>query len=275
MTIAELLSKPEFWSALFGALAAFLLGVLATWWTSIRAKRTAGNLALMALAQMYELLESARLYFLIDEPNRVRAQFGHDPVTFHLRGLIGFPRELPTVSPESLGFLVDSHDPDVIARILSVERSFISVIEVIRRHEQRHGQLQLAINAAEPTGRLPMTLEQLVGTIGAQPFVEIDNTVVELQKIIPETSEGVFRVMGQLRAALRYQFPLFGFIRVAPSGRRTLGALPPNTEKPATWRRILRWLADLFFKPRHFRRRIIPESPPAPVYPNVQRFPRN
>ena len=45
MTLTILLSKPEFWSALFGALAAFLLGALATWWTGVNAKRTAGNLA--------------------------------------------------------------------------------------------------------------------------------------------------------------------------------------------------------------------------------------
>jgi hypothetical protein len=275
MTIADLLSKPEFWSALFGALAAFLLGVLATWWAGVGAKRTAGNLALMTLGQMYELLESARLYFLIDEPNRVRTLIGSDPVTFHLRGLIGFPRDLPKISPDSIGFLVDSHDPDVIARVLSVERAFISTIELIRRHEDRQGRLQLLMNAAEPTGRRPTTLEELVGAIGVQPFLEVDYAVGEIQKALPETCDGLIRVQGQLRAALRYQFPGRGFIRAIPSSRRPLGEPPPNIEEPALRRRIVRWLTDLLFKPRHFRRQITPESPPTPVYPNVQRFPRN
>ncbi len=36
MTIGELIPKAESWEALFGALAALLLGVLATWWTNQR-----------------------------------------------------------------------------------------------------------------------------------------------------------------------------------------------------------------------------------------------
>ncbi len=65
MAIAELLSKPEFWSALFGALAAFFLGLLATWWAGANAERTAGNLAIITLSQMCSLMENLRRQLVI------------------------------------------------------------------------------------------------------------------------------------------------------------------------------------------------------------------
>lgn len=156
MTIAELLSKPEFWSALFGALAAFLLGVLATWWANLGAKRTSGNLAIIALSQMSALMENVRYELLVKEPIRIHEILHRGPLPFELRPVAGVPETLPRIQVDGLGFLADSNDPDILNRLLTVERAFAAMIDVLRRHEVAHAKFTELMNAFDPTGQRPL-----------------------------------------------------------------------------------------------------------------------
>jgi hypothetical protein len=274
MTIATLLSNPEFWSALFGALAAFLLGVLATWWTNVNAKRTAGNLTLISLSQMYGLMENLRHHMLVLETTRSREILGRDPYCFELRPAIGLPDRPPAVPIQDLGFLADTHDPDVLSRLLTVERGFASMLDLVRRHETLHARFQQAINDVDPSGQRAFTPQDVLEVAGAKLMIEIDTTIEELRTGLPETRDQLLAVGGQLRDILRAQFPGRRFIRFIPAPRsRLVDQPPPGVAKPALWRRQVLWTLDAITKPRFVKTPKMPDSTDEPTPPHIRRFP--
>ena len=272
MSIAELLSKPEFWSALFGALAAFLLGALGTWWANVRAKRTAGNLALIALSQMYGLMENLRYQLLVQEPIRARKVIGRDPWSHEIRPSVGLPDPPPRMRLEDLGFLVDSYDPDVLNRLLTIERAFLSMLYLVRRHEALHTKFQETLNAIDRTAQTPLTGRDLVELVGAKLLIEIKTTVEELEKGLPETRDMTLSVAKQLRSVLRAQIPIGRVIRFTPAPRSRLADEVPGLPSAARWRRLIRFSYDQLLKPRTIcaSKELLAEAEPEPTPPADQ-----
>jgi hypothetical protein len=134
VSVAELLKNAEFWAALFGALAAFILGALGQWWANVNAQRTAGNLTLITLSQMYSLIENLRWQLLVEEPRRqAKLLGGAAPYEFQIRAVTGLPKQGLRIPAEQLGFLAESHDPDVLNRLMSIERAFGSILDLLER----------------------------------------------------------------------------------------------------------------------------------------------
>jgi hypothetical protein len=262
MSISVLLSKPEFWSALFGALAAFLLGAAATWRSQASAKRTAGNLTLIALSQMYSLIENLRQQLLIEEPIRVlEATGGKDAFPFLFRAATGLPEQLPRIAIQDLGFLIDSHDPNVLNRLLTVERAFISMIDLVRRHEPLHARFQEALSAVDPTGRRQWKPEELSDCVGVRILIELDETIDQFGKGLPKTRDELLAVSRQLLDALRFQFPTRRFIRFIPASSDTSG--PGKLPEPACWRKVARFVVEkiVIRPPKHGKPYHHPEAP--------------
>jgi hypothetical protein len=276
MTLHQLITKPEFWSALFGALAAFLLGSLGTWWAATNTKRTAGNLSLVALSQMYALMENLRYKLFVDEPIRFFAIAKQAPLSFQLRAAIGLPTQPPHVPMDQLGFLADSHDPDVMSRLLTVERAFTQMLDLARRHEQLHSELQSKLNDTDPTGQRLLRAQDIVSIVGAKLLIEIDDAVEEMHTGLPETRDALLAVGNQMRRTLQLQFPMRKFVGFTPAPRSRTMDQPPDLLRPALWRRIVRWSVDVLRKPRRLPwRGVSPSvvSPPEPQPPTVKRFP--
>jgi hypothetical protein len=277
MTIAILLSKPEFWSALFGALAAFLLGAIATWWSGVNAKRTAGNLAIVTLSQMCSLVENLRRQLLVDAPILAREKSGHDPYSFYILGTYGLPATPPRLTMQDLGFLADSHDPDVLNRLLTAERAFASMLELVRRHEQSHAMLQERLNAVDPTGQRPIQPQDPIQLVGAKFFIDVDVAFEGLQKGLPETRDVILAMGKQLREVLRVQFPIHRFVGFSAVLRGEIADRPPDLPKPELWRRVARYTYDQLFKRRPLWHREPLKTQeavePEPIPPPVKRFP--
>jgi hypothetical protein len=275
MTIGELLSKPEFWSALFGALAAFFLGALATWWTNLSTKRTAGNLTVIALSQMCSLMENLRYELLVKEPIRIQGIMHRGPYPFEIRPAAGLPERLPQIQAETLGFLADSHDPDIFNRLLTVERAFAAMIDVIRRREVAHARITERMNVVDPTGQLAFGPDILLRACGAKPLIDLDVLTESLEKGLPETRDMLLEVAKQLHNVLRMQIPFRRFVGFSSIPRTRLADQPPDLPKPSLWRRITRWSFDFLMK----RRRLVdppkaPQVAPAdPTPPVIKRFP--
>jgi hypothetical protein len=258
MTASDLLSKPEFWSALFGALAAFLLGALATWWSNLSAKRTAGNMAIIALSQMYSLMENIRYQLLVAEPLRIQKILKRPPLSFEIRPAIGLPESLPRVPADGLGFLADSHDPDIFNRLLTIERAFASMFDLLRRHEVVHAKITEKMSAFDPAGQKPFGAQVILEVVGTKLLVEVDTIVEGLEKGLPETRDMLLAVGQQLRGVLRIQIPHRRFVGFTSAPRSRISSQPPDLPKPALWRRTTRWTFDLLAK-----RRSLPQCEPS------------
>jgi hypothetical protein len=277
VTLHHLFSEPEFWAALFGALAAFLLGALGTRWAASSARRTAGNLTLVALSQMYGLMENMRHYLFVQEANRIFGILKRAPRSFEIRGLIGLPAQILRVPINDLGFLADSNDPDLMSRLLMVERAVGAMLDLARRHHEWHADLQDRMSALDPTGRRPLLPEELLGAIGTKLFIQIDDAVEGLRVGLPKTRDDILGVGNQLRQALRMQFPLRRFVGFVPVPRTSTIGPPTGLPAPALWRRFTRWLADFLRKRKTlpWPRTPAPEATTAAdaLPPAITRFP--
>jgi hypothetical protein len=277
VSFSLLLSKPEFWSALFGALAAFLLGALGAWWAANSAKRTAGNLALVALSQMYSQTENVRYYFLVAEPIRARGTTGHDPLPYEIRGAIGLVKQNIRVPAESLGFLADSHDPDVLNRLLTIEREFTSLMDLVRRHERLHDDFTAVLDKRDPSGQEGYRPQDFLRTVGIKVLIQIDDTIEGLRTGLPECRDDILAIGEQLREVLRSHLPARKFIRFSAAPRSRLSSQPPDLPKPALWRRATRAIVDILRTPLRWNGGADAASKSdlklEPQAPEIKRFP--
>jgi hypothetical protein len=277
MTISELLSKSEFWAALFGALAAFLLGALATWRAGVNAKRTAGNMAIVTLGQMCSLMENLRRQLLVDAPILAREKCGgSDPFSWQVLSAFGLPAVPPRLVLQDLGFLADSRDPDILNRLLTVERAFECMLEVVRRHEQLHIKLQERMNEVDPSGQKPFYPEQLVQVVGAKMFIEVDLAYEALQSGLPDARDRILDVSRQLREILRLQFPTRRFLLLVSAHQSRITDQHPPLPKAAIWRRATRATVDRLTNQRTKFARLLESAraaSPEPVPPPVRKFP--
>jgi hypothetical protein len=247
MTAAELLQKPEFWAALFGALAAFLLGALWQWWTANSAKQTAGNLALITLSQMYGVMENLRHHYLVREPKRagdVRKLVGYKPLPFELRPALGLSQQRIRVPIDSLGFLAGSNDPDVLNRVLAVERAFHALLDFVERHGRFHQEFSEGLSKDSPTGDKAYRPTDLIPIVGVKLLIEIDDVVHELSTGLPQCCADLLAIEQQLRHTLRAQLPTRRFVGLVTVPRAGIASMPANLPKPAMWRRVTRWTVD-------------------------------
>jgi hypothetical protein len=274
MTVGLLLSKPEFWAALFGALAAFLLGVVATWWANLNAKRTAGNMAIIALSQMCSLVENARFSLFVREALRAHSIQHRNPYAFEIRPLVGLPDSPPRISPDGLGFLADSHDPDVLNRLLTAERAFTAMIDLLRRHEVVHSKITEKLSAFDPRGNKPFGTDVALEVIGGKLLIDVDVLVEELEKGLPETRDALIKVGKQLFEVLRVQIPIRRFVTFKAVTRTRFADQPLDLPSPLLWRVVSRWLFDFLFKRRRYNKpqdTTVVASDPTP--PSITRFP--
>jgi hypothetical protein len=278
MTLGELLSNPEFWSALFGAvagaLAAFGLGSAGQWWSANSANRAAGNLALITLIQMYQVLDNIRRQFLVEESNHQAKLLRRDPFEFELRPVtLGLSEGKLQLAMDQLGFLAESHDPDVLARLMTVERAFELTVAMVVKHEHLMQKFQARMANAHLAGESEVPPGRMPEIVGPDVFVYVVLTVRELQRALPDTLEGISRVTQDLRNALRMKLPTRHFLRYEFTNPRRMSERP-EPQRPALWRRAVRAAVDALFRPRHSRRQeVTPIAAPEPErQPRIRKF---
>ena len=278
MTSSGLLDS-EFRAALIGALTAFLLGAFAHWRGSARQKRSAGNLALVTLGQMYTEMETLRYHVLDEEPKRLARLMGREPFTTEIRPIMGLSDLTPRLQPDQLGFLSESSDADILNRLLVVERAFDSMIGLVRRHAELALRMQEQMSEVRPPGPQNFHIEQLPDLVGVFLVLQIDDTMTGLIEGLPATRDAILSVSTQLRDVLRMYLPAARFVRFEPlPERKDLGQLAAVSSQAALWRRLTRFVVDAMVKDRHLRPRARqPEPGPAPAPdrpPRIRPFPR-
>ncbi len=276
MSITELLKNAEFWAALFGALAAFLLGAMGQWWAEMRRRQTAGNLALITLSQMYSQIENLRHHFLDQEATRAANALKRQPFTLEIRAAIGLSEQTLQLQLNDLGFLADSHDPDILNRLLTVERAFTSMLGLVKRHSQLQAEVQERMSKIDPEGTRAFHIQELPALVGGPLVFQTDDTVIGLMDGLPDTRDSLIAIARQLRSALRMQLPIARFLDFGPAPRSRIVDQPPELPPPSLGRRLVRWTFDFLFKRCDWRRR---SQPTAAVQddakpPEIKPFPR-
>jgi hypothetical protein len=250
MTISELLRKAEFWAALFGALAAFLLGAIGRWWSQNSARQANGNIALITLSQMYAMIENIRQHFLVNEATRAAEQLGADPFTFQLRPAIGIPEQNLSLQLNHLGFLANSHDPDVLNRLLTVERQYTSMLDLVRRHREVQMTLQERLSKVDPAGSQLISVGRLRELVGGMLLHQIDDVVNGLETGLAKTRDNIMEVSKQLLGVLRMQFPARRFVSYVPSPWDRVADRTRDLPNAELWRRLARRTMDFLVKRR-------------------------
>jgi hypothetical protein len=249
--------------------------VFAQWQTATIAKRTTGNVTLIALSQMFALLETLRHHLLVSEPARFHAISGRAPRSFELRKLTGLPERVISIPFDQLGFLTDSQDPDVLNRLLTAERAFDSLLESMRRLGELQAELMESLSRFDPSGQRPLQPSDILAVGGTKLLIEIDDLVDGLRTGLPEGRDSVLAVGNQLRQTLRMQFPSRRFLGFSPIPRSSLTELPSGLPSPALWRRIVRRVVDEVRTRMGWSTKQPPASaaPPFPEALEIKRFP--
>lgn len=248
MTLAKLLASAEFWAALggafAGAIAAFLLGLLAQWRAASNANRSAGNLAIVTLAEMYSEAKALQDTLFTRQLPVLRNFLGREPLYFEYKAVIDVP-QVSHLAVESLGFLADSHDPDILARLAALRNHYAAMLKLAGTHQTLHAELQARVARQDPSGRTAWRAEEIPGIAGADVMLQLKSMVESLQSGLPESCAAILVVGNQLRDVLRYQLPLRSFLRFIPEDRGNISTAAAHAGSPAAWRRALRWARGL------------------------------
>jgi hypothetical protein len=104
-----------------------------------------------------------------------------------------------------LGFLADSHDPDIFNRLLTIERAFASMFDLLHRHEVVHAKITEKMSAVDPTGQQAFWPQDVLR--GVKLLIEVDTIVEELEKGLPETSDMLLEVGRSCGGSCGYRSP--------------------------------------------------------------------
>jgi hypothetical protein len=235
----------EFGAAFFGAVAAFALEALRRRGEEQREDLAAGNEAVMMLAQMYSVLRNYHQQAFVDRAIAVRNELNRDPVYVEYLPVTVAWNERSTLPMNRLGFLLRSHDADILNRLSLVERGFLTVLATNRLRNEVHLRFQERARAVllHPTTPVPSHLvEQAVGYDLA---LQLKQLTEHLKADIPRTFEDLLSLSKQLSDVLALEFPTGRIAGFKPTSAPVEGISPPaNAKKAAWWRRRLRALVN-------------------------------
>lgn len=246
ITIDRLVASAEFWAALAGAfagaIAAFLLGRLSQWRTSANARRSAGNLTIITLAAMYSEAKAINDSIFLRPLPELTKLHGRAPLYFEFRAAMDLLEEAPPLDIEPLGFLVDSHDPDILARLIAAKNNFAAMLKIAAAHERLSIELQSRLAKIDPIVKAQHRPEEndLFKLVGMDVMLQLKSVAEGLQSILPELEKSLLRLGGELREVLLYQLPWQSFVRFIPEDRGKLSEAKSYAIRPALWRRAIR-----------------------------------
>src|ERR1700733_12751598 len=243
MTIGVLLASPQFWASLAGAfagaIAAFVLGLVAQWRRTTDARRSAGNLTIIVISQKYS--EAKAIYdsiFVKPVPEMTRT-LGRPLLYFDFKAAMDLPSEAPPLNIEPLGFLADSHDPDILVRLVAAKSTFAAMLKIAAAHERLHIELQNRAAKLDPSKKERAVVGDLPKLIGMDLMFQLKAAVEGLQNILPELQKSLLRLGDEFREVLLYQLPARSFLRFIPDDRGKLSEAKLHVIKPAWWRRVV------------------------------------
>ncbi len=249
----QVLSSTEFWAALFGALAAFLLEAIRRRRNENLANATAINLTLSRLGQMYNLLKNYHDQAFVEPMQQLRTTLGHEPSPILFKPLVGMGEPDLRIPHEQLGVLMRSHDPDIVNRIYGAERGYLGFLAQMREHTSLHHKLQHRMSAGGFDANAMVPVEVVQRLVGYDLFKQVEDIAMALRDQLPQTYREILEIQSQLHGVAKAHFPTRKFIRIKPIDRSPISKIH-NTRKPNWWRRIVFFLYSTNVPPISKRR---------------------
>ncbi len=240
------LTSTECIAAFLGACAAFLMEALRRWWSDRRDTLAAGNEAVFALAQMFAHITNVYNQQFVEQAKVFREMANREPNYAEI-----LPLELgdgvARLRFERLGFLLRSHDPDLLNRLAAADSNFGVLTKVIERRNEAQVQWQRATAAvfAQNLSGSPIPFETLERLVGMDLSFRLKNMTEELQRRLPECSKELRSAGQQLTRVLSLVFPM-GRVNSFIHVERENAVTPPSgIPKPPLWRRFIRGIVRL------------------------------
>lgn len=227
-------------AAFFGVFAAFLLEALRRWWADKRLQRAAGNEAVFALAQMYQMtvgMNRQQFTVQIEESKKVK---GREPNYSEF-----LPMEMADTNVlhprfESLGFLLSSNDPDLLNRLSVACQEFDALLSAMRQLNLAQNEWQRIYASILQQFSGDLKLEQIEPLVGPYLTFRLQSLVYSLQQRLPESSEQLRVVGRQLTEALSLNFPFGAVSQFDHIERNRPFDVPSSARRPRTWRLFVR-----------------------------------
>jgi hypothetical protein len=219
----------------------------------MNARHAAGNLAIITLAEMTS--EGKAVYdslFVVQQAEFLK-RFKREPMYFEYRALIDVPVE-PLLSIEALGFLADSHDPDILLRLVVARNDYRTMLKIASEHRRLQLELQSSLGDQSKRPHQHARSEtEFAALIGPDVMLQLRTVTENLRAILPEVIKSLQRVADDLRTVLGYQLPWRSFVKYMPEERGKLSETKSHAVNPALWRRAARSVRrgiDRIFGPR-------------------------
>lgn len=244
LSLHLLLHSAGFWSALAGAfagaVAAFALGALGQWRAAANSRRSAGNQAILALAEMWSEAKAMYAAMFLSQDEELERVLRRKPHYFEYRAVMDLRTESPRLDIESLDFLVDSTDPDILMRLSVARTEFGVMLKLAATHERLQIELQKRIAQSDPRPDAPYRAEEIRRLGGPDLIAQLEAVTQTLQGRIKELTESLPRLLQDLRSVLMYALPSRSFAQFVPADRGKLSESTAPTLKAALWRRVVR-----------------------------------
>ena len=178
---------------------------------------------------------------------------GRAPRYYEFRAAMDPPAAPPPLDVGRLGFLADSHDPDIAVRIITAKNDFAAMLRIVAIHERLQLGLQRQMAQIDARAGIAPSTDDVPKVVSKDVMVQLETVVKGLQTILPELMKSLKRVGDDLRDVLRFQLPSRSFLKFIPQARGPLSEAKTYAVKPAKWRRTVRevrgWI-DRLFGPR-------------------------
>ena len=244
LSLHLLLHAAGFWSALAGAfagaVAAFALGAFGQWRAAANSRRSAGNQAILALAEMWSEAKAMYAAMFLSQDAELERKLRRKPHYFEYRAVMDLRSEPPLLDIESLGFLVDSTDPDILMRLSVARTEFGVMLKLATTHERLQIELQKRVAQSGPLPSAPYLADEIRRLGGPDLIAQLEAVTQTLQGRIKELTDSLPRLLRELRSALMYALPSRSFAQFVPADRGKLSDLTAPTTKAALWRRVVR-----------------------------------
>jgi hypothetical protein len=237
----------EFWAALFGAVAAFMLEAMRRFWMDRRHDLAAGNEGVFSLAQMGTLARLIYNQSFIDRDATIREFQNREAFYFEYLPMT-LPWNITVKLPfERLGFILRSYDPDLLNWLAAAERDFASLIQTLSERNTQQLEFQRR-HAAIPKAQAPVSTAVFEKMIGTDLVDQLKHSTEMLKVGLPRCEENALRLGQRLTQTLSYQFPLGRIANFSPIERTSMNDTS-HIPSPRLWRRFVRGCVTRIRKP--------------------------
>jgi hypothetical protein len=244
--VSHKILSPEFWAAGFGAMAAFGLEALRRYQVERRRELMAGNEAIFVLAQYANILRAIHGQKFVDAAPVLREKLRREPIYVDFQPVEATWNPSMRIPFGRLGFLLRTHDADLINRLGGAERDSLGLLRLLDRRNAQHLEFQRrAAIRVLPNAEAAQPLAAVEEAVGLDIARQLRQSTEDLQKLLPATIETVETRARELTNVLRYEF-LFS----RPVKLEVKDSVPPSEQerrpRAPIWRRAVRAVVDFW-----------------------------